>query len=103
MTVSTTLATEEAEHGVRVNLLAPSLVDSPLAEAVLPWSRPLSCDEVAYGGDVLVEEPTELRDAIVDTCIERLTPMSRLTPSISGPLSPASATTTRGCVQRAGG
>jgi 3-oxoacyl-[acyl-carrier protein] reductase len=60
--LSTTLATEEAEHGVRVNLVAPSLVDSPLAKAVLagkgvtniedyyrslPWGRPLSCHEVA--------------------------------------------------------
>lgn len=57
-----TLAAEEAEYGVRVNVLAPSLVDSPMAEAVLarkgvgdivgyyralPWGRPLSPAEVA--------------------------------------------------------
>ncbi|MFF7944528.1 SDR family NAD(P)-dependent oxidoreductase [Nocardia gamkensis] len=52
-----TLAAEEAEQGVRINLVAPSLVDSPLAESILavkgvtdpaayyqglPWGRPLS-------------------------------------------------------------
>ena len=57
-----TLAAEEAEHGVRVNLVAPSLVASPLAEHVLalkgvtdaedyyralPWGRALSAAEVA--------------------------------------------------------
>ncbi|RKT02923.1 NAD(P)-dependent dehydrogenase (short-subunit alcohol dehydrogenase family) [Streptomyces sp. 3211.6] len=57
-----TLAKEEAQHGVRVNLLAPSLIDSPLADHVmalkgvtdkwsyfggLPWGRPLSLEEVA--------------------------------------------------------
>ncbi|WP_063728822.1 SDR family NAD(P)-dependent oxidoreductase [Streptomyces sp. RTd22] len=57
-----TLAKEEQPHGVRVNLLAPSLIDSPLAQQVmslkgvtdpesyyreLPWARPLSLDEVA--------------------------------------------------------
>ncbi len=60
--LSTTLAAEEAEHGVRVNLVAPSPVASPLAESVLalkgvsnvedyyrtlPWGRPLSPHEVA--------------------------------------------------------
>jgi NAD(P)-dependent dehydrogenase (short-subunit alcohol dehydrogenase family) len=60
--LTTTLATEEAEHDVRVNLVAPSLVDSPLSESVLalkgvvnvedyyrslPWRRPLSPAEVA--------------------------------------------------------
>lgn len=60
--LSTTLAAEEAEYGVRVNLVAPSLVASPLAESVLalkgvpnvddyyrglPWGRPLSPVEVA--------------------------------------------------------
>lgn len=60
--VSTTLAAEEVEHGVRVTLLAPSLVASPLAETVLarkgvsdveeyyntlPWGRALQPDEVA--------------------------------------------------------
>lgn len=60
--VAVTLAAEEAEHGVRVNLVAPSLVASPLAESVLalkgvtnieeyyralPWGRPLSVAEVA--------------------------------------------------------
>lgn len=60
--LSTTLAAKEAEHGVRVNLLAPSLVASPLAETVLtrkgvsdaeeyyrslPWGRALIPDEVA--------------------------------------------------------
>ncbi|MEU8542936.1 SDR family oxidoreductase [Streptomyces sp. NPDC048717] len=58
----TTLAKEEHEHGVRVNLIAPSLIDSPLAAHVmalkgvtdpveyfarLPWGRPLVLDEVA--------------------------------------------------------
>ncbi|MET8616097.1 SDR family NAD(P)-dependent oxidoreductase [Streptomyces misionensis] len=57
-----TLAKEEEQHGVRVNLLAPSLIDSPLAQHVmtlkgvtdpedyfaqLPWGRPLALDEVA--------------------------------------------------------
>ncbi|MFD7497750.1 SDR family NAD(P)-dependent oxidoreductase [Streptomyces sp. NPDC059832] len=57
-----TLAKEEQRHGVRVNLLAPSLIDSPLARHVmtlkgvtdpdthykqLPWGRPLALDEVA--------------------------------------------------------
>lgn len=57
-----TLAAEEAEHGVRVNLVAPSLVDSPLAESILamkgvtdpaayyqglPWGRPVTTTEVA--------------------------------------------------------
>jgi 3-oxoacyl-[acyl-carrier protein] reductase len=60
--LNVTLATEEAEHGVRVNLVAPSLVASPLAESMLalkgvtnieeyyralPWGRPLSIAEVA--------------------------------------------------------
>lgn len=60
--LSATLAAEEAEFGVRVNLVAPSLTESPLAEAVLarkgvtsiedyyrslPWGRPLSPAEVA--------------------------------------------------------
>jgi 3-oxoacyl-[acyl-carrier protein] reductase len=60
--LNVTLAAEEAEHGVRVNLVAPSLVASPLAENVLalkgvtnvedyyralPWGRPLSSSEVA--------------------------------------------------------
>lgn len=60
--LSTTLAAEEAEFGVRVNVVAPSLTESPLAEAVLarkgvaniedyyrslPWGRPLSQAEVA--------------------------------------------------------
>jgi NAD(P)-dependent dehydrogenase (short-subunit alcohol dehydrogenase family) len=68
--LSATLAAEEAEHGVRVNLLAPSLTDSPLAEAVLalkgvsnvedyyrslPWGRPLTPHEV---GTVAVEIAT---------------------------------------------
>ncbi|MFF4285605.1 SDR family NAD(P)-dependent oxidoreductase [Streptomyces sp. NPDC001633] len=57
-----TLAKEELPHGVSVNLLAPSLIDSPLAQQVmalkgvtdleryyreLPWGRPLRLDEVA--------------------------------------------------------
>ena len=57
-----TLAKEEQPHGVRVNLLAPSLIDSPLAQQImslkgvtdpesyyreLPWGRPLSLGEVA--------------------------------------------------------
>ncbi|MFE5302153.1 SDR family NAD(P)-dependent oxidoreductase [Streptomyces sp. NPDC056632] len=58
-----TLAKEEQPHGVRVNLLAPSLIDSPLAHHVmalkgvtdpdayyaqLPWGRPLTLGEVAH-------------------------------------------------------
>jgi NAD(P)-dependent dehydrogenase (short-subunit alcohol dehydrogenase family) len=57
-----TVAKEEERHGVRVNLLAPSLIESPLARHVmalkgvtdpdgylarLPWGRPLTLDEVA--------------------------------------------------------
>ncbi|MFD7614387.1 SDR family NAD(P)-dependent oxidoreductase [Streptomyces sp. NPDC059828] len=57
-----TLAKEEERHGVRVNLIAPSLIDSPLARHVmalkgvtdpeayaaqLPWGRALALDEVA--------------------------------------------------------
>lgn len=60
--LAVTLAAEEAEYGVRVNLVAPSLVASPLAESVLalkgvtnvddyyralPWGRPLTTAEVA--------------------------------------------------------
>ncbi len=57
-----TLAKEEAKYGVRVNILAPSLVDSPLADHILslkgitdreeymktlPWGRTLTTFEVA--------------------------------------------------------
>ncbi|WP_433635552.1 SDR family oxidoreductase [Nocardia sp. CA-120079] len=57
-----TLAKEEAEHGVRVNVLSPSLIASPQAERVLalkgehdaegyyrglPWGRALGVAEVA--------------------------------------------------------
>lgn len=57
-----TLAKEEHPHGVRVNLLAPSLIDSPLAHHVmslkgvtdpatyyaqLPWGRALTLEEAA--------------------------------------------------------
>ncbi|MDX2394098.1 SDR family oxidoreductase [Streptomyces sp. DK15] len=60
--VVVTIAKEEAPHRVRVNLAAPSLIDSPLARkvmaakgvtdpetylAALPWGRPLTLDEVA--------------------------------------------------------
>lgn len=60
--VAVTLAREEAASGVRVNVLAPSLIRSPMAEEVLrrkgvpdpearyralPWGRPLDADEVA--------------------------------------------------------
>lgn len=60
--IAVTLAREEAPYGVRVNVLAPSLFDSPLAEHVLrmkgvtdldayrkslPWKRALSLGEVA--------------------------------------------------------
>jgi NAD(P)-dependent dehydrogenase (short-subunit alcohol dehydrogenase family) len=60
--VAVTLAREEAVNGVRVNVLAPSLIRSPMAEEVLrrkgvsdpeahyralPWGRPLDADEVA--------------------------------------------------------
>ena len=57
-----TLAKEEAKYGVRVNILAPSLVDSPLADHILslkgitdrdkytetlPWGRTITPFEVA--------------------------------------------------------
>jgi NAD(P)-dependent dehydrogenase (short-subunit alcohol dehydrogenase family) len=60
--VAITLAREEAPYGVRINVLAPSLFESPLAERVmrlkgitdpdaymasLPWGRPLTLSEVA--------------------------------------------------------
>jgi NAD(P)-dependent dehydrogenase (short-subunit alcohol dehydrogenase family) len=60
--VALTLAKEEAGSGVRVNIVAPSLVESPQAQTVLarkgvtdtavyyaglPWGRALSVDEVA--------------------------------------------------------
>lgn len=60
--VAATLAAEESGHGVRINVVAPSLVESPLAERVLaakgvaakedyylqlPWGRALSKEEVA--------------------------------------------------------
>lgn len=60
--LTVTLAAEEAEHDVRVNLIAPSLVASPLAASVLalkgvtnvaeyyqslPWGCPLSVADVA--------------------------------------------------------
>jgi 3-oxoacyl-[acyl-carrier protein] reductase len=67
-----TLAREEAVHGVRANVLAPSLVRSPMAEAViglkgisdplrhyktLPWGRALESDEVARAAiDIGVSE-----------------------------------------------
>lgn len=60
--LAATLAAEEAQNGVRINVLAPSLVESPLAEHILkrkgiedvqayyktlPWGRALSPSEVA--------------------------------------------------------
>jgi NAD(P)-dependent dehydrogenase (short-subunit alcohol dehydrogenase family) len=60
--VAITLAREEAPYGVRINVMAPSLFESPLAEKVmrlkgitdlhaymasLPWKRPLTLSEVA--------------------------------------------------------
>ncbi len=60
--LASTMAVEEAPYGVRVNVIAPSLVDSPLAERVLtlkgvtkpgeyylglPWGRALTAREVA--------------------------------------------------------
>lgn len=65
-----TLAKEEAAHGVRVNVVAPSLVASPMAErmlvhkgidnlaayyATLPFGRALGIDEVA---ELVVEVAT---------------------------------------------
>jgi NAD(P)-dependent dehydrogenase (short-subunit alcohol dehydrogenase family) len=70
--LSTTLAAEEAEFGIRVNVVAPSLTESPLAEAVLarkgvtniedyyrslPWGRPLSQAEVAAVAVDIVSAP----------------------------------------------
>lgn len=60
--LAATLAAEESQYGVRVNVVAPSLVESPLAEHILaakgvtapgqyylelPWGRALSVEEVA--------------------------------------------------------
>lgn len=60
--IAMTLAREEAPYGVRINVLAPSLFDSPLADhiitlkgvgdsdaykASLPWGRAISLEEVA--------------------------------------------------------
>lgn len=60
--LATTMAVEEAPYGVRVNVVAPSLVNSPLAEEILalkgvtkpgdyylelPWGRALTPREVA--------------------------------------------------------
>lgn len=68
--IATTLAKEEAAHGVRVNVVSPSLVASPMAEtllrhkdvpdpaayyATLPWGRALETAEVA---DLVVEVAT---------------------------------------------
>ncbi|WP_280216670.1 SDR family NAD(P)-dependent oxidoreductase [Nocardia neocaledoniensis] len=67
-----TLAAEEAVHGVRVNMVAPSLVDSPLAASILelkgvadpgayytslPWGRALDADEVACAAVDLATAP----------------------------------------------
>lgn len=60
--LAATMAAEEAQHGVRVNVLSPSLIESPLAEHILklkgvtepsdyyaglPWGRALRPREVA--------------------------------------------------------
>jgi NAD(P)-dependent dehydrogenase (short-subunit alcohol dehydrogenase family) len=67
-----TLAKEEASFGVRINVLAPSLVDSPLADHILrlkgvsdreayaarlPWGRMLSTAEVAQSAVSLALDP----------------------------------------------
>ncbi|PPJ25636.1 MULTISPECIES: SDR family NAD(P)-dependent oxidoreductase [Nocardia] len=67
-----TLAREEAEHGVRVSLVAPSLVESSLAESILalkgvtdpqeyyrslPWGRALSPSEVAAVAIEIATQP----------------------------------------------
>lgn len=59
--IAVTLAQEEAEHGVRINVLAPSLVESPMGELILgrkgvensdlyysslAWGRALKPEEV---------------------------------------------------------
>jgi 3-oxoacyl-[acyl-carrier protein] reductase len=71
--IAVTLAREEAVHGVRVNVLSPSLVDSPQAEQVLaragktdpaahyrtlPWQRALTTAEVAGAATALVHDPS---------------------------------------------
>ncbi|WP_280471108.1 SDR family oxidoreductase [Nocardia cyriacigeorgica] len=68
-----TLAKEEAGHGVRVNVVAPSLICSPMAEQILarkgitdpadyyarlPWGRALSIDEVAQTTVAVVCDPS---------------------------------------------
>ena len=70
--IALTLAKEEAPQGVRVNVLAPSLVDSPLANRVLrlkgvneaqsyaltqPWGRLLTSREVAEAALSMVLDP----------------------------------------------
>lgn len=68
-----TIAHEEAGHGIRANVLAPSLVDSPMAHAILdrkgvvdhvaayaqlPWGRPLTCREVARVATSVALDPS---------------------------------------------
>ncbi|WP_067665789.1 SDR family oxidoreductase [Nocardia miyunensis] len=70
--VAVTLAKEEAEHGVRVNVLSPSLIASPQAEHLLalkgetdidryyrslPWGRALTLAEVAQLAVSIVCDP----------------------------------------------
>jgi 3-oxoacyl-[acyl-carrier protein] reductase len=70
--IALTLAKEEAKHGVRVNIVSPSLVDSPQARTILaskgvievahhfqsqPWGRVLEPAEVAAVVAALAHEP----------------------------------------------
>jgi NAD(P)-dependent dehydrogenase (short-subunit alcohol dehydrogenase family) len=70
--IALTLAKEEAEHGVRVNVLAPSLIDSPMAARILrlkgvdhpaayattqPWGRLLTAEEVAEAAVSMALDP----------------------------------------------
>jgi NAD(P)-dependent dehydrogenase (short-subunit alcohol dehydrogenase family) len=67
-----TLAKEESNYGVRINALAPSVVESPLAERIsklkslsdkdtnysnLPWQRGIHLDEIAATAVSLVVDP----------------------------------------------
>lgn len=71
--IALTLAKEEAAHGVRVNIVAPSAIASPLIERVhaakrtsdlesyyasLPWGRALTINEVADAiTSIAVDDP----------------------------------------------
>ena len=82
-----TLAKEEARHGVRVNVLSPSIIASPQAERIialkgesdaeayyrkLPWGRALSLEEVADAAASLAADATwsYLSGQVVPLCAD---------------------------------